>query len=94
MHFRGRKRPFLCVNCGFEGVVPVKGVNALMWVVIAAIAWNAWLFHHAKMELEALAACVLALLSAWIVQKLPRWIQCPVCGWKHPVGKDERDLRG
>jgi hypothetical protein len=53
------------------------------------MAWNAWLFHHAGMELEALGACVFALLGAWVSLKLPRWIRCPACRWRHPVGHDE-----
>lgn len=87
----GRKKRFVCANCGFEGQVPVKGAGILIWVVIVAIVWNAWLFHHAQMEIEALVACVFALVAAWGVSKLPRWIVCPACGWKHPVGKEDRE---
>lgn len=89
--FLSRKKRFVCANCGFEGVVPVKGAGWLMWLVIVAIAWNAWLFQRAGMELEALGACVVALAAAWGAIKLPRWIHCPACGWKHPVDKSEKD---
>lgn len=87
--FMARKRRFVCANCGFEGVVPVKGAGWLLWVVIVAIAWNAWLFHRAGLELEAVGACVVALVAAWGALKLPRWIHCPACGWKHPVDGSE-----
>lgn len=90
MEFMGRKERFVCANCGYEGVAQVKGVYTMMWVVIAAIAWNAWMFHKANLDFEAVVACVFALFSAWVAQKLPRWIQCPACNWKHPVGKGER----
>jgi len=39
----------------------------------------------AGMELEALFACLVALVGAWGTFKMPRWIRCPACGWKHPV---------
>lgn len=94
MDFMRHKKQFACANCGYEGSAPVKGVNPLLWVVTAAIGWNAWLFHHAGMEFQAAMACVFALLTAWVVLKLPRWIQCPLCGWKHPMGKDDRDPLG
>jgi hypothetical protein len=94
MGFMRHKKRFVCANCGFEGAVAMKGVNPLLWVVVGAIFWNAWLFHHVGMELQALLACLFALLTAWIVLKLPRWIQCPLCGWKHPVGKEDRDTLG
>ena len=45
-----RKLHYSCVNCGFEGAVAVKGLDKLLWVVILAIVWNAWLFHHVGME--------------------------------------------
>lgn len=61
----------------------------MLWILLVAMAWNAWLFHHAGMELEALGACVFALLGAWVSLKLPRWIRCPACRWRHPVGHDE-----
>ncbi|MEK7394208.1 MAG: hypothetical protein AAB214_16740 [Fibrobacterota bacterium] len=90
MGFTGRKKkPFECPNCGFEGQVPVKGAGPLIWVAIVAIVWNAWLFHRAHMEIEALVACVFALVAAWGVSKLPKWIRCPACGWKHPVGEGD-----
>lgn len=92
MKFLSWKKRFVCVNCGFEGVVPVKGAGFLMWAVLCAVVVNAWLFHQAKMELEALGACLFALFAAWGVLKLPRWIKCPACGWKHPVGKDDEGL--
>ena len=61
----------------------------MLWILLVAMAWNAWLFHHAGMELEAVGACVVALLGAWVSFKLPRWIRCPACRWRHPVGRDE-----
>ena len=85
-----RKRTFECVNCGFEGSAPVTGAGPLLWIVLVAMAWNAWLFHHAHMEIEALVACVVTLVGAYATSKTPRWIKCPACGWKHPVGHDEK----
>ena len=84
-----RRRRFECVNCGFEGTAPVTGAGPLLWILLVAMAWNAWLFHHAGMELEAIGACVFALLGAWVSLKLPRWIRCPACRWRHPLGHDE-----
>lgn len=80
-----RKLHYSCVNCGFEGAVAVKGLDKLLWVVILAIVWNAWLFHHVGMEWEALGACVFALVCGWVAFKLPRWVECPACRWKHPL---------
>ncbi len=85
-----RKRRFHCPNCGWEGHAPEKGAGPLLWVVLAAMVWNAWLFHKAGMEAEALIACVVALLGAWATSKLPRWIVCPACKWKHPTSSDEK----
>jgi hypothetical protein len=84
-----RQKRFECVNCGYEGSAPITGAGPLLWILLLATAWNAWLFHHAGMELEALGACVFALLGAWVSLKLPRWIRCPACRWRHPVGRDE-----
>ena len=89
MNLVRRRRAFKCVNCGFECQAPVRGAGPLLWIVLLAMAWNAWLFHRARMEPEALAACVFALLGAWGALKLPRWILCPACGWKHPVKPGE-----
>ena len=84
-----RHKRFQCVNCGFEGSAPITGAGPLLWVLLVAMAWNAWLFHHAGMELEAVGACFIALLGAWGTFKMPRWIRCPACQWRHPVGRDE-----
>ncbi len=84
-----RRRRFACVNCGYEGSARITGVGPLLWVVLLAMAWNAWMFHHAGMEPEALFACLVALVGAWGTFKMPRWIRCPACGWKHPL--DGRD---
>lgn len=85
-----RQYRYSCVNCGFEGQASAKGAPVLLWVVLVAVVWNAWQFHHERMELEALGACVFALLGGWATFKLPRWIQCPACGWKHPVGESDK----
>lgn len=84
-----RKHRFECPNCGWEGHAPAKGAPVLLWVVLIALAWNAWLFHNAGMYFEALLACVVSLSGAWVTSKLPRWIICPACKWKHPLGRDE-----
>jgi hypothetical protein len=86
---RGR-RAFECANCGYEGSVPATGTGPLLWVVLVAMAWNAWMFHRVGMELEALVACVATLLGAFAASKTPRWIKCPACGWKHPVGPSDK----
>ena len=84
-----RRKRFRCVNCGFEGSAPVTGAGPLLWILLLALAWNAWLFHHAGMEFEAAGACFFALLCAWGTLKLPRWIRCPACRRRHPLGHDE-----
>ncbi|MBK8802126.1 MAG: hypothetical protein IPN71_08725 [Fibrobacteres bacterium] len=90
MTWFGRSRPFECPNCGFEGRAPVRGAGPLLWIVLVAVAWNAWLFQRAHMEVQAVVAAVFALLGAWGAMRLPRWVRCPACGWRHPVGNDER----
>lgn len=84
-----RKRRFECPNCGWEGHAPVKGPGVLLWIVLGAMVWNAWLFHKAGMEFEALLACVIALGGAWMAGKLPGWIECPACKWKHPTDRSK-----
>ena len=83
----------VCVNCGYEGPVPIEAPGKMLWVVLLAVVWNAWLFHRARMEWEALAACLFALLSAWVATKLPRWVICPACKWKHPLHRSEERRR-
>ena len=83
------KHRFECPNCGWEGHVPTKGAPPLLWVVLVALVWNAWLFHKAHMYFEALLACVVSLSGAWVTSKLPRWIVCPACKWRHPLGQGE-----
>ncbi|MCB9496190.1 MAG: hypothetical protein H6686_04795 [Fibrobacteria bacterium] len=80
-----KKRRFVCPNCGWEGHAPVRGAGPLLWAVLVAMVWNAWLFHQAGMEAQALAACLVSLIGSWGATKLPRWIICPACRWKHPV---------
>lgn len=82
-----------CPNCGHEGPAPVQGPGKLLWIVLLAVVWNAWLFHKAGMEWQALAACLFALVSAWVTTKLPRWVTCSACRWKHPLNARERRER-
>lgn len=92
IRLRGR-RAFTCANCGFEGSVPVTGTGPLLWVVLVAMAWNAWLFHRAGMDVESVLACAATLVCAVAAIKTPRWVKCPACGWKHPVGPGEPPRR-
>jgi len=84
-----RKRRFVCPNCGWEGHAPVKGPGFMMWIVLAAMVWNAYQFQRMGMVFESLLACVVALGGAWATRKLPGWIVCPACKWKHPTGSED-----
>ncbi len=89
-----REYHYVCPNCGYEGPAPIQGPGKLLWVVLFALVWNAWLFHRIGLEWEALVACLVALVSGWLAFKLPRWVVCPACAWKHPLDRLERQKRG